>query len=601
MFLKSLDNGKELLLIHPPGWGMVPAMKWNILPIEQEKVEPLSRELQVPPLVAQMLINRGLHQADQIQDFFSPTLLQLPQPYLMKNMDKAVNRILKAFERKERIAIFGDYDADGVTATALLVHFLRSLFPDVLYYIPHRVREGYGLSFSGLTYLKEQGVDLIITVDCGISNHQEIEFARSMGLEIIVTDHHQVSRKGVPSAVAVLNPKQAGCPFPFKDLAGVGVAFYLLIALRQTLDHQGFFPQGKPNLRTYLDLVTIGTVADVVPLLGANRILVREGLEVMTRSPQIGLAALKEVSGIQPTRAVSSFDVAFRLAPRINALGRLEEAAQGVQLLITDDVQKAWDLAQRMNQENSRRQTIEQMMIKEIDQIFQSRSEIKDRMSLVLGSETWHRGLLGLVASKLVERLARPVFLFTLEGETAHGSGRSLEGFHLFKGLETLEDLLLNFGGHAAAAGATLKIKDLPDFERAFETLVQKAFKETDLTPTLTLEGEIDFLGLSKDIAPLMTRLAPFGAGNPEPLLATRQVKVKSIRPVGNGHLRLKMEQQGLIMDGIGFGLGDRIVKIGDMIDLAYTPLFSERRTTPYLELRIKDIKSTSGSNGFTT
>lgn len=565
-------------------------MRWNLLPYDPLRAEPLAKALNLPPLIAQMLINRGLYLPDQTRDFFSPTLLQLPPPYLMKDMDKAVNRILKAIQGREQLAVFGDYDADGITATALLVHFLKPFFPDILYYIPHRVREGYGLSIPGLTLLKEQGASLVITVDCGISNHKELESAHSLGLETIITDHHQISRKRVPSAVAVLNPKQEGCSFPFKDLAGVGVAFYLIIALRQALDLQGFFPEGKPNLRAYLDLVALGTVADVVPLQGVNRILVREGLDVMTRSPHVGLTALKEVSGIQPEGTVSSVDVAFRLAPRVNALGRMQDAGGGVRLLITEDMQEARELALLMNQENSRRQSLEQNMLKEIDEELQSRLEIKERKSFVLGSETWHRGILGLVASRLVERWARPVFLFTIEGETAHGSGRSIEGFNLFKGLETLEDYLLGFGGHAAAAGATLRVKDLTDFEQAFETLVQQAGLETDLTPSLTIEGESDFDCLSKEIAPFLPRLAPFGSKNPEPLLATRQARIKSSRLVGNGHLRLRMEQKGIVLEGIGFGLGDRELNPGDWIDLAYTPFISDWGATPSLQLRIKDL-----------
>ncbi|MCJ7833020.1 MAG: single-stranded-DNA-specific exonuclease RecJ, partial [Deltaproteobacteria bacterium] len=432
-------------------WGMLPDMEWNILPSDPVKAGHLAEALNLPLLVARILINRGLYLSEQVEDFFSTTLLRLPQPYLMKDMDKAVNRILKALQRRERVAVFGDYDADGVTATAVLLRFLKPLFPDILYYIPHRVREGYGLSIPGLTLLKEQGVSLIITVDCGISNHQELEWANNQGLDIIVTDHHQVSKKGTPAAVAVLNPKQEGCAFPFQELAGVGVAFYLIIALRQTLDQQGFFPEGKPNLKVYLDLVALGTVADVVPLLGVNRILVREGLEVMTKVPQVGLAALKEVCGIPLGRTISAFDIAFRLAPRINALGRMQEAEAGVRLLTTENFQEAQELAQTMNQENSRRQAMEQVMLREIDELLQSQQGIDQRKSLVLGSTTWHRGILGLVASRLVERLSRPVFLFSIEGETAHGSGRSIEGFHLFKGLETLEDFLLAFGGHAAA------------------------------------------------------------------------------------------------------------------------------------------------------
>ncbi len=405
------------------------------------------RHLISPLLVAQLLINRGLYQTDQARDFLFPTLHHLPVPALMKDMDKAVNRILKAIQQRERIAVFGDYDADGVTATAILIYFLKPFFPDILFYIPHRVREGYGLSIPGITKLKDQGVSLIITVDCGISGHQELEWAKHQGLDVIVTDHHQISKKGIPSAVAVLNPKQEGCNFPFKELAGVGVAFYLMIALRQALDLQGFFPKGKPNLRACLDLVALGTVADVVPLLGVNRILVREGLNVLARTQQLGVAALKEISGIPPDRTLSSFDIAFRLAPRINALGRMQEAEGGVRLLTTDDLTVARELAQLMNQENSRRQVMEQVMLKEIEARLQAGDELDQRKSLVLGAESWHRGILGLVASRLVEQLSKPVFLFTLEGDIAHGSGRSVEGFHLFKGLEKLEEFLVSFGG----------------------------------------------------------------------------------------------------------------------------------------------------------
>ena len=540
-------------------------MEWNVIPFDSHRAEPLAKALNLPSMVAQLLINRGLVLTDQARDFLSPALLHLPDPALMKDMNKAVNRILKAIQQRERIAVFGDYDADGVTATALLIHFLKPFFSEILFYIPHRVREGYGLSIPGITRLKEQGVSLIITVDCGISNHQELEWAKNQGLDIIVTDHHQISKKGVPSAVAVLNPKQEGCDFPFKELAGVGVAFYLIIALRQVLDLQGFFPKGKPNLRAYLDLVALGTVADVVPLLGVNRILVREGLEVMARTPQVGLTALKEICGIQPEKTLSAFDIAFRLAPRINALGRVLEAEGGVRLLTTDDEAVAGELARLMNQENSRRQIMEQGMLKEIDELLQARGGLEQRKSLVLGSETWHRGILGLVASRLVERLSKPVFLFALEGETAHGSGRSVEGFHLFKGLEALEEYLLGFGGHAAAAGASLMIKDLKVFEQVFEDLVKSSVSEMAFIPALTIEGEIDFPDLVKEIVPFLSQLGPFGSKNPEPLLATRQVGVKSLRLVGKGHLRLKLEHKGILIEGIGFGLGDTKLAPGDI------------------------------------
>jgi single-stranded-DNA-specific exonuclease len=577
---------------------MVRSMEWNIIPSDPQQIKLLVDALDLPSHIARLLINRGLSLPDQAREFLSPALGQLPDPAKMKDMDRAVNRLLRAIQHQERIAVFGDYDADGVTATALLIHFLKPIFPELLFYIPHRVREGYGLSIPGISRMIELGVTLMITVDCGISNHRELEWAKGRGLDVIVTDHHQISKKGVPLAAAVLNPKQEGCNFPFKELAGVGVAFYLLIGLRRALELQGLFPQGKPNLRNYLDLVALGTVGDVVPLLGVNRILVREGLEVMSRNPQVGLAALKGVSGIPLERTLTAFDVAFRLAPRINALGRVQEADGGVLLLTTNDVSLAGDLAQLMNQENSRRQGLEQGMLKEIEDLLQSRRELAFKRSLVLGSKTWHRGILGLVASRLVERLSKPVFLFALEGETAHGSGRSVDGFHLFKGLETLEEYLISYGGHAAAAGVTLRYCDLPAFEQAFESLVQNTVPETAFIPTLSTEGEIDLPDLVQDVLPYLPLLGPFGSKNPEPLFISRRVLVKTLRQVGKGHLRLKLKQKGFVTDGIGFGLGDMKLKSGDFIDLAYNPFISEYSSLPRLELRIKDIKPSCPAKG---
>ncbi|HMK65785.1 MAG TPA: DHH family phosphoesterase, partial [Thermodesulfobacteriota bacterium] len=301
-------------------------MNWKVLPQDDPRSQSLAKELNLPLLIARLLLNRGLDSPAAVLEFLSPSLQNLPSPDLMKDMDRAVARILKAIRGKERVAVYGDYDADGITATALLILFLSDLLPGLVYYIPHRVHEGYGLSPAGISRLQDQGVSLIITVDCGISNHSEIELARDLGMEVIVTDHHQIPRKGPPEAAAVLNPKQEGCAFPFKDLAGVGVAFYLVIALRRTLDREGFFPEGKPNLRNYLDLVALGTVADIVPLLGVNRILVRDGLDVLSRAGRVGFTALKKACGLKPESFLSSVDLAFKLAPRLNALGRMQEA-----------------------------------------------------------------------------------------------------------------------------------------------------------------------------------------------------------------------------------------------------------------------------------
>jgi single-stranded-DNA-specific exonuclease len=460
-----------------------------------------------------------------------------------------------------------------------------------LYYIPHRTPEGYGLNQGSLSRLREQGATLVITVDCGSSNHEEIEWAKGLGIEVLVTDHHQVGRQGVPRAAAVVNPKQEGCPFPFKELAGVGVAFNLVIALRQALEAEGFFRGPKPNLRSYLDLVVLGTVADMVPLTGDNRIYAADGLRVLSDSTREGILALKTVSGIQPSARISAVDVAFRLAPRLNALGRLAEAKEGIELLITGERERARLLAETMDQENRRRQEIEQELLKEIDETISADPGLYQRKCLVLSSEKWPRGILGLIASRLVERWFRPVFLFALEDGLAQGSGRSIGGFHLFKALEELGPHLLRFGGHAAAAGAALKAEDLPFFEQALEALVEKTLPPESFIPSLQVEAEVDFGQLGKSLVPYLPRLAPFGQGNPEPILVTRQVRVKNLRPVGNGHLRMVLENKGITLDGFGFNLGELPVAPGDVLDLAYSVELDSRGSSSFLKLRIKDIQ----------
>jgi single-stranded-DNA-specific exonuclease len=565
-------------------------MEWNFLTPDPAQAEDLSRQLDLPLLIARLLINRGVQGVNKAQEFFSPSLADLPHPGLMKDMEKAVSRITQAIRNKERMAVFGDYDADGITATALLLHFLKPFSPDVTFYLPHRTKEGYGLSQSGISGLKEQGVGLIITVDCGISNQAEIDLARELGIEVIVTDHHQIPRRGIPSALAVINPNQEGCLFPYKEMAGVGVAFYLAIALRQAFEAQGLFLNGRPNLKSYMDLVALGTVADMVPLTGVNRILVRDGLEVMTRFPRLGLAALKEISGLKPRDPVSSYDVSFRLAPRLNALGRMREAREGVMLLTTQNPEEARQLAQVMNQENTNRQATEKSMLKEIEALFQHRPEMAYKKSLVFASEAWPRGILGLVASKLVEFWSRPAFVFSIEGDLAQGSGRSIEGFHLVKGLEKLENLLVKFGGHAAAAGVTLRAADLPDFEKGLEELVEASLPATAFIPSLTVEGEVDFSSLVKEILPFLNQMAPFGMGNPDPVLVARGVTIREIRQVGNGHLSLRLEQRGVQMKAFAFGLGDHPIQVGESINLAFSPN-AVGKDLSFVQLKIRDIE----------
>ncbi|MCU0579747.1 MAG: single-stranded-DNA-specific exonuclease RecJ, partial [Desulfobacterota bacterium] len=495
----------------------IQGMEWNLIEHDPPAFRKLAQTLSCPETLARLLLYRGLTDPQQAESFMAPSLNRLTPPFNMKDMDRAVARILEAIRRREKVAVYGDYDADGLTATAVLILFLRPFLPGITEYIPHRVKEGYGIGPLGLETLSQQKVQLIITVDCGVSNHDTIARARELGLEVIVTDHHEVPRRGVPEAAAVVNPKQEGCPFPFKGLAGVGVAYNLVIALRQALDREGLLPQGKPNLRGYLDLVTLGTLADMSPLRDENRIYVTEGLKVLQETDRPAVQALKEVSGMNPRDPVSAGDVSFRLAPRLNALGRLKEAREGVELLVTSEAAQARALAEVMDQENRRRQELEQAMIEEIETRIAGDPDLYQRKCLVLSSADWSRGLLGLVASRLVERWFRPVFLFGLDNGLAHGSGRSIGGFHLVRGLEKLEDRLVRFGGHAAAAGATLRAALLPEFARDLEQLVEQTVPPEAFIPTLNVEAETDFPTLVGEVLPHLPSLAPFGEGNPEP------------------------------------------------------------------------------------
>ena len=552
----------------------------------------LARELGLDPLASRVLACRGLGDPAAAQRFLDPRLADLPDPFLMSGMEPAVARLARALEAGERIALYGDYDVDGVTSTALLAGFLRAAGGDVVTYVPHRLVEGYGLNTGAVRRLAEGGAKLLVSLDCGITSVAEVRAAAELGVDAVVVDHHTVPVE-LPAAVAILNPHQAGCQYPYKPLAAVGVTFCLAMALRKRLREAGRFGpmRPEPNLREALDLVALGTVADVVSLTGVNRILVRWGLEELSRTRRPGLRALKRVAGIPDGAAMGAGQVGFRLGPRLNAAGRLDDAARGVRLLLSEDEREAAALADELDRENRARQDIERQIQEE------ALAQAEERVSagargLVLWRDSWHPGVVGIVASRVVERFHRPTVLVGVANGVGKGSGRSIEAFHLHDALAACAGHLQRFGGHAHAAGVTVDPPALPGFRAAFEAFAGERLSEEDLVPRCRIEGRFDVAAVSERAALALEKLAPFGAGHPEPLFAVRATPRRA-RTVGadGAHLKLAL-RPGL--DAIGFSLGDRLGVCEGEIEAAVTVGFDDWDGSRRLQLRIKDLRAAS-------
>ena len=548
------------------------------------------KELGISPLTAQILLNRGICEIDQARHFLSPALADLPDPFLLKDIDKAVSRILRAILLKEKIILFGDYDVDGTTATALLLLFLKKTGALVDFCLPHRFKDGYGLNLEAVKKIHARGAKLMITADCGISNADEIRWAADHGLEVIITDHHEVPEI-LPPALAILNPKQPGCPYPFKELAGVGVAFNLVIALRSRLRQEGFWAGGEvPNLKEYLDLVALGTVADVVPLGGVNRILVKHGLGQLTHSARPGIVALKEASGLGGM-PVDTTGINFRLAPRINAAGRMTEADDAVRLLLTEDGEEAKRIAAHLGQLNTHRQKIEERILAEARKMITLADTAPMKKSLVLASPDWHPGVIGIVASRLKEEYFRPIILIALKGNLGQGSGRSIEPFSLYEGLKACRASMETFGGHEQAAGLVIRAECIPDFTRAFEEVVCARLREEDFIPLLPIDAVARLDQMNESFLAELESLSPFGVGNPEPVLRLEKLTVLGSSKVGESHLRLRIKEGRITRKAIGFHMGSRHPLAGGNMKMAFTPslgFFQGRRT---LDLRVIDLR----------
>jgi len=506
-------------------------------------VKKLSRELKYHPIAAAVLVNRDILTLTDAQRFLNTSLNNLRPPFSLKDMDAAVDRIHKAIIDHEKILIFGDYDADGVTAVVILLNFLRYVGADVSYYIPHRIAEGYSIQPRHISqYVRPNQFDLIITADCGSGSHQAAEAANRFSIDMIITDHHNIS-EDIPPALAVINPKRHDCNAGLQNLAGVGVAFFLLICLRARLREIGHWDvRPEPNLKEYCDLVALGTVADMVPLIEENRILSKTGLELIKAGHRPGLTALLEASAIQ-NQSLSAEDIAFRLAPRLNAAGRMDHAARAVDLLIAKDTDAADKTAHTLNLLNRKRQDIEKGIIADLQRFIDNNPSLLRRRSLVLYRQGWHAGVLGIVASRIMHNYHRPVVLISLQDGMGKGSARSVEGLNLYDALTACGPFLENFGGHAMAAGLLIREEKIAAFQDAFEKEIQRTTSPEALIPSLQIDSELDFTAISDDLIDELELLMPFGAGNPEPLFLARNVKVVNSKIVGKSHRRMILSQ----------------------------------------------------------
>lgn len=561
---------------------------WKIRECDPFVVDRLAGELALPPILARLLVNRGIDERVLAERFLSSTLAAIHDPFLLSGMDRAVERLSMALHAGETVCVYGDYDVDGVAATALLISFFRAIGMTCFYHIPNRIDDGYGLSADGIRKIADAGASVIVTVDCGISALEEASFCASLGIDLIITDHHMPGPV-VPSACAVINPLQPGCRFPFKALAGVGVAFNLMIALRSRLRGKGFFNgRATPNLREYLDLVALGTIADVVPLADENRIFVKYGLKELTAAARPGVRALKEAAGV--TGDVGYGAVGFRLAPRINAAGRLEDAALGVELLLEKEWVRAVAMAADLNENNAARQALEREMLDDALAMVRGNPAMRGRKSIVLASEEWHPGVIGIVAARIVDTYHRPTVLISLREGSGKGSGRSIPGFHLHDALKACSDHLEKFGGHRHAAGLTIDEAMLESFVGSFEAIASGLLDADDLTPVLSVDAELLPEEINLELVDALSMLEPFGMGNPEPLFVARGMEVLERRILKEQHLKLTLRSGDLSFDAIGFAMAGKTVDC-NKVDIVFSPGVNRWNGRTTLQLRLKDIR----------
>jgi len=543
---------------------------WQILQPDIGSVKKISNALKCNPIIASILINRNIVSVEDAFDFLNPSFNNMRPPFSIKGINTAVSRIYSAIINNEKILIFGDYDVDGITATTILLEFFSYIGTNAYYYIPHRIKEGYGLQKNHITdYALPKGINLIITVDCGSSSYDAVKAAQRLGIDVIITDHHRITDRP-PHAFAVVNPKRTDCTSGLDNLAGVGVAFYLLICLRKHLRDNSFWHNlPEPNLKNLCDLVALGTVADMVPLVDENRILVNAGLEKIYTGERNGMKALVEECKLKAPLADTD-DIAFKLAPRLNAPGRIDHAKTAVELLTAKHLDMARQTAQTLNKLNIQRQVIEKELTDNILFYLNKNSHLLQKKTLVLSNQGWHEGILGIVASRLAKKFFRPVVLISTKDGIGKGSARSVPGIDLYDGLMACASDLENFGGHSMAAGLKLKDENINLFQENFEKVVKNMTKKINLVPVITIDYELNFDDISDTLIDDLEALKPFGAGNHEPLFTAKNIKVLSSKIVGENHRNMLLKQnsssKGKGFNAIHFNI-DKSKQLNDGFD----------------------------------
>ena len=566
--------------------------KWNYQPPSQEQIEAakaLAKETGVSPTLCKLLLERGITSAAEAKRFFRPQLGELHDPFLMKDMSVAVDRLNQAMGRKERIMVYGDYDVDGTTAVALVYKFLQQFYSNIDYYIPDRYNEGYGVSVKGVDYARETGVKLIIVLDCGIKAVEEIAYAKEQGIDFIICDHH-VPDDVLPPAVAILNAKRPDATYPYEHLSGCGVGFKFMQAF--ALNNGIEFHQLTP----LLDLVAVSVASDIVPIMGENRVLTYHGLKQLNSNPSVGLKAIIDVCGLSE-KEITVGDIVFKIGPRINASGRIQNGKEAVELLIEKDFSAALEKANQINRYNETRKDLDKTMTEEANQIVEKLEGLEDRRSIVIYNEAWHKGVIGIVASRLTEIYYRPAVVLTRTDNLATGSARSVSGFDVYKAIENCRDLLENFGGHTYAAGLSMKVENVEEFTRRFEEYVTRHILPEQTSAVIDIDAEIDFRDITPKFHADLKKFNPFGPDNHKPVFCTHNVyDYGTSKVVGRDQEHIKLElvdnKSNNVMNGIAFGQSSqaRYIKTKRSFDICYT-IEENTHKRGEVQLQIEDIK----------
>lgn len=557
--------------------------RWKILSADENKVNELKKSLGINKTLCKILIQRGIDAFDKSHHYFRPQLSDLHDPWTMKDMLKAVTRVLSAIKHEENILVFGDYDVDGTTSVACMYQFLKSIYPNVSFYIPHRYREGYGVSIAGIEFAKQNNFSLIISLDCGIKSAKLIAYAKEIGIDFIICDHHLPDDE-IPNAIAVLDPKQSDCNYPFKELCGCGVGFKLMQAITEELN----LPE--ESYLKYIDLVAVAIAADIVPIVDENRVLAFYGLKKVNENPAISLKALLHLAGMQKQVHINS--LVFIIAPRINAAGRMDDAKKAVQLFIEEDYNRALELAELLHIDNTERKETDINITDEALAIINEDILLKDKKTTVVYKEHWHKGVVGIVASRLIENFYRPTVVLTKSGDVIAGSARSVPGFNLYEAIHACREHLLGYGGHFAAAGLSMNEANLPAFIETFEKVVSGTIDEDLLTPEIIIDAELSFDEINNTFLNIVQQMEPFGPENMRPVFITKNVKNTGYsKVIKEQHIRFVVEQHDKIFTGIGFNMADKFSLLQQSaVDIVYTLDWNEWNGEKIIQLKIIDF-----------